>query len=109
MTPRTSTRTLVNFRLPITLVAEMDRAAQLAGLNRTEWVISTLTVACREGLRQAALAVAAGATGARLPGAPPASSSIDGCPHPRHRRQWNNAGQVCLECGHVVQRTYKGA
>jgi hypothetical protein len=94
-----SDKTLVNFRLPRGLLEEMDAAARAAGLNRTEWVISTLTIACRDGMRAAALAVAAGATGV----------TIDGCPHPKHRRAWRAPGLVCEVCLTVLERTRQGA
>lgn len=92
-------RVLVNFRLPKDLVDLIDRAAGQSGLNRTEWVSSTLAVAVREGLKGAALAVAAGVSGVR----------IDGCAHPRHRRVWGAQGLVCGDCGTVLERTRQGA
>lgn len=108
MTPR-SDKVLTNFRLPQPLLADIDRAAQAAGLNRTEWVISTLTVATREGLRAAALAVAAGATGAQLGDRRPDYAGLEGCAHPKHRRAWEPDGLTCRVCGTVLQRAYKGA
>lgn len=92
-------RTLVNFRLDRQLVEQIDQAAARAGLNRTEWVASTLAVACREGLAAAALAVAAGATGV----------VIDGCPHPKNQRSWRSPGLVCTRCLTVLERTRQGA
>jgi hypothetical protein len=104
VTPRTNTRILTNFRLPAELIKDIDRAASLAGLNRTEWVISTLTVATREGLRAAALAVAAGATGSKV-----GFGALEGCAHPKHRRAWRDEGLACLECGTLLHRKYRGA
>lgn len=114
-----SDRTLVNFRLPRALLAEIDAAAARAGLNRTEWVASTLTLAARAELHATVQSVAAGAGGSPLPtsvpvavGPSPSPSPhliVDGCPHPRHRRSWARRGLICLECSSVLESASHGA
>lgn len=92
-------RQLVNFRIPVELVERIDAAAARSGLNRTEWVVSTLTLACRQELSTAALAVAAGAAGC----------IVEGCAHPKHLRAWRPLGLVCGQCLTVLERTQQGA
>lgn len=92
-------RVLVNFRIARQLLDEIDAAAARAGLNRTEWVASTLTVACREGAHAAAVAVAAGAAGC----------IVEGCAHPKHLRAWRPLGLICGHCLTVLERTRQGA
>lgn len=92
-------RTLVNFRIPVDLVEQVDAAAARAGLNRTEWVVATLTLACRENLTAAALSVAAGAAGC----------IVEGCHHPKHLRAWRPLGLVCGQCLTVLERVQQGA
>jgi hypothetical protein len=100
-------KVLVNFRLPPGLVEEMDQAASRAGLNRTEWVKSILTLAARQELNGAAMAVAVRVPPAALQA--PAGVPGDGCAHPKAMRAWVEAGLVCLACRTVLQRQSKGA
>lgn len=100
-------KTLVNFRLPDELVAQVDAAAARAGLNRTEWVTSILTVESRRELEGRTRAVAA-----RVPAATitlPAQAVGDGCAHPKHLRDWNGRGLVCQVCDTVLERRRQGA
>lgn len=95
-----SDKVLVNFRLPPELVEAIDGAAARAGLNRTEWVKSTLTVAARGELERTGRAVAA-----RVP----PGAMGDGCPHPKHLRRWDGQRLVCQVCEVVLERARQGA
>lgn len=100
-------KTLVNFRLVPDLVEQIDAAAARAGLNRTEWVTTTLTMAARTELEGRTRAVAARVPAAQLP---VADGRLDGCAHPKGQRAWVADGQlVCLDCGTTLQRIHKGA
>lgn len=90
---------MVNFRLDPGLVAELDAAAQAAGLSRTEWVVSTLTMVLRRE-RQPAVAVAAAGHPHVL---------VDGCAHPRHLRKWDKAGLRCTACRALIETASRGA
>jgi hypothetical protein len=92
-------RVLVNFRLESALVEDMDAAAARAGLNRTEWVRSIITMACRRELERVTTAVAV-----RVP-----PGAIDGCAHPKHLRRWDRVGLICQVCEVVLERTRQGA
>ena len=105
----TTDRTLVNFRLPRSLLAEVDAAAARAGLNRTEWVASTLTLAARAELEATVRSVAAGAGGALVATPNGHHLLVDGCPHPRSRRHWSARGLVCQECRTVLEPARQGA
>lgn len=95
-----SDKQLVNFRLPPELVEAVDAAAARAGLNRTEWVKSTLTLACRaEGQR----------TGQAVAVRVPPGALGDGCSHPKHLRRWDRQGLLCQVCETVLERTRQGA
>lgn len=91
---------LVNFRLPPELVEAVDAAASRAGLNRTEWVKSTLTMACRAEATRTGQAVAAHV---------PPGALGDGCHHPKHLRRWDRQGLLCQVCGFVLERARQGA
>lgn len=95
-----SDKQLVNFRLPPELVQAVDDAAARAGLNRTEWVKSTLTLAARSELERTGQAVAA-----RVP----PGAMGDGCHHPKHLRRWERQGLICQVCEVVLERASKGA
>lgn len=93
-------KVLVNFRLPPELVDQVDAAAARAGLNRTEWVKSTLTMAARGELERTTKAVAA-----RVP----PGALGDGCHHPKHLRRWDRQGLLCQVCETILERASKGA
>lgn len=93
-------KTLVNFRLMPDLVEAIDAAAARAGLNRTEWVTSTLTMAARAEVNRTGQAVAV-----RIP----PGALGDGCHHPKHLRRWDRAGLVCQVCEVVLERARQGA
>lgn len=100
-------RVLVNFRLDSQLVEDMDAAAARAGLNRTEWVRTVVTVAVRRELDRTGQAVAA-----RVPpdaiASPP--GTIDGCAHQRSRRARAADGTLwCMDCRTVLERRRQGA
>lgn len=100
-------KVLVNFRLPPELVEQIDAAASRAGLNRTEWVKTTLTMESRRELEGRTRAVAARVPAATLPASQQATGQ--GCPHPKHLRAWLPDGLTCSECMTVLQRVSKGA
>lgn len=106
MTDEAPKKVLVNFRLAPHLVEAIDAAAGRAGLNRTEWVGSTLAMAARRETEDTATAVAARVPAARL-GVP--DGRVDGCEHPKAMRAWVEAGLVCLKCRTILQRQSKGA
>lgn len=99
-------KTLVNFRLPPELVEAVDDAARRAGLNRTEWVTTTLTMAARAEGERTARAVAARVPAAQLPNQ---RVAIEGCAHPKGYRVWGDAGLCCLLCQTVLERRRQGA
>jgi hypothetical protein len=99
-------KVLVNFRLPPSLVEAIDQAASRAGLNRTEWVASTLTMAAREVAESTARAAAARVPGADFP--PP--GMVVGCGHPKSRRARAADGTLwCMDCRTVLERQRQGA
>lgn len=107
----TTPRILVNFRLAGELITAIDAAASRAGLNRTEWVTSTLTLAARAELEGRAMAVAAGVPASEFT-APEWSGTrvvIDGCAHPKSARGWLGEGLVCMLCRTVLERRRQGA
>lgn len=97
-------KVLVNFRLLPDLVGLIDQAAARAGLNRTEWVVTTLTVAARGEVERTARAVAA-----RVPAAQVPNGRIDGCAHPKAFRAWLADTLCCLQCRTVLERRRQGA
>lgn len=101
-------KTLVNFRLLPDLLEAIDAAAALAGLNRTEWVTSTLTIAARQELGLVTVSVAAKVPPAALAEAI-RQGVVDGCPHPKHLRHWERRGLCCQVCGSVLERRRQGA
>jgi formamidopyrimidine-DNA glycosylase len=88
-------------------VEAVDAAASRAGLNRTEWVTSILTIESRRELAGRTAAVAAKATGATI--TTPLGVAGDGCHHPKHLRGWERQGLVCGVCDTVLERRSVGA
>lgn len=98
-------KVLVNFRLPPALVEAIDQAASRAGLNRTEWVASTLTMAAREMAEATARAAAV-----RVPAADVPPGVVVGCGHPKSRRARAADGTLwCMDCRTVLERQRQGA